>query len=147
MAQKSKSMLWWLAGFFKPFRFAVYTVCYYLSSSMLQYKSIKSKLAESVGVQIYIFPLALLTQSNSIALVKLLFFSIGKSLLNTSCYMKKLRDKFNKCREIYNVYIYTFYLKNIYVENTLFFLQMYQVLITCLLVTALLHRVTERDMR
>lgn len=132
MVQKSKSILCWLAGFFKPFRFAVYTVCSYLFSRMLQHQSIKSRLTESVSVQIYRFPLTLLTQNNSIALVKLFFFSIDKSLLNASYYMKNLRDKFNKCKEKYNVYIYTVYYKNIYVENTLFCLQMYQVLITCL---------------
>lgn len=66
------------------------------------------------------------------ALVKLLLFCIGKSLLNTSYYLKNLRDKFNKCKEKYNMYIYSFYYKNIYVENTMFCLQMYQVLITCL---------------
>lgn len=99
---------------------------------MLQYQSIKSRLTESVSVQSYTFPLALLTQNNSIALVKLVFFCIDESWLNTSYYMKNLRDKFKKYKEKHNVYIYTFYYKNIYVENTLFCLQMYQVLITCL---------------
>lgn len=87
---------------------------------------------ESVSVQNDTFPLALLTQSNSIALVKLLFFCIDKSLLNTCYYMENLRDKLNKCKDKYNVYVCTFYCKNIYVENALFCLQMYQVLITCL---------------
>lgn len=132
MVQKSKAILCWLAGFFKPFRFAVYTVCSYLSSRMLQYQSTKSRLMECVSMQIYTFPLALLTQSNSIALAKLLFFCVDKSLLNTCYYMKNLRDKFKKCKNKYNVYVYTFYFKNIYVENALFCLNMYQVLITCL---------------
>lgn len=132
MVQNSKSILCWLTGFFKPFRFAVYTVCNYLSSRMLQYQSTKSRLMESVSMQNYTFPLALLTQSNNIALVKLLFFCTDKSLLNTCYYMENLRDKLNTCKDKYNVYVYTFYFKNIYVENALFCLQMYQVLITCL---------------
>lgn len=104
MVQKSKSILCWLAGFLRP----VYTACSYLSSRMLQYQSIKSRLTESVSVQIYTFPLTLLTQRNSIALVKLLLFCIDKCLLNTWYYMKNLRDKFNKCKKKYNIYVYTF---------------------------------------
>lgn len=146
MVQKSKSILCWLAGFFQPFRFAVYTVCY-LSSRMLQYQSIKSRLTENVSVQIYRFPLTLLTGNNSIALVKLLLFFIDKSLLNTSYYMKNLRDKFNKCKKKYNVYIYTFYYKNIYVENTLFCLPDVPGAHYLPLVTALLLRATVSDMR
>lgn len=84
IVQKSKFILCWLTGFFKPFGFAVHTVCSCLSSRMLQYQSIKSRLTESVSVQTYTFPLALLTQSKGIALVKLLFFCIDKSLLNAS---------------------------------------------------------------
>jgi len=39
--------------------------------------------------------------------------------------MKNLEDKRNKCKDKCNVCIYTFYAKNIYMENTLFCLQTY----------------------
>lgn len=39
--------------------------------------------------------------------------------------MKNLEDKCNKCKDNYNVYIYTFYYKNVYMKNTLFCVQNY----------------------
>lgn len=118
---KSKSILWWLAGFFKPFRLGVHAVCSYLSKDgMLWSKSISARFTESVSMHIYTFPLALLTWTTSIALVKLLFFCRDKSLLNTDTTWKTLRRNVTNVRTIV-MSIFTLFIIRLFIWKILCF--------------------------